>query len=163
MTHIVTTSMYEIMFDDGISLSFEEGWVFDLERLLVLITLIASHDLLGYDTIVHYHIVELAWIDILLYRTDEVYHFHIGSLSSLGHRIAYIDELGVCITESFAHADTEEIGHDGREEISRPDDDIVCFEDCVLGVGIQISRFSYEPCIDDVLIEIVRACEVIFI
>ena len=163
MADIVATSVDKVTFDDSVSLSFEERWIFYLEGFFVFFSFVSRDDILRDNAVIYDDVVEFAWVDVSFYSICEVDNLHIGSLSTLGHGITDIYELGICLTQSLAHTDTEEIGHYGCKEVSRSDDDIICFEYSIFSIGIQISLFSYEPCIDDILVNIMRASEVIFI
>ena len=96
MADVVSTSMDEVAFDDSISLSFEEGWVFYLERFFVFLSLVPCDDILRDDAIVHDDVVELAWFDVSLDCLNKINNLHIGCLSALGHGITDVDNL--CLT-----------------------------------------------------------------
>jgi hypothetical protein len=121
--------MYEITLDDGISFPFKDSVILDFEGFFILLAFIFGDDLFWYGTIIHYHIVELSWVDIALDRIDKVYDFHIGRLSTFGHCITDIDDFCIRLIEGFTHTFREEIGHYTRIEIARTDDDVVSFED----------------------------------
>lgn len=162
MSDIVSSSMDEVTFDDLVSLSYEEGRILDFEWFFPFLSFVFFYDLIGYDAIIHDHVVELSGVDIFLDSIYEVDHFHIRRLTTFGHSIADIDDLRMTPSEGSSHTDTEEIRDECREKISRSEDDIVCFEESLLSVRIQISYFTDEPGIDDILVDIMGSREVIF-
>ena len=162
MSDIVSTCMDEITFDDLVRFFFEEREILDLERVFPFFSLIFLDDLAWYGAIIYDDVVELAWVDILLDSIHEVDHFHIRGLSSFGHCIADVDDLRMTSFECSSHADTEEIRDECREEIPWSEDDIVCHEECFLCMGIEVSLFTDEPGIDDILVDIMGSGEVIF-
>ena len=135
----------------------------DLERIFILFYFVFEKGICIDMSIVDYSIVELARIDISLDSIDEVDHFHIGSLTSLGHCIADIDDLYFTFTEGFFHACAEQVGNYTRIEIARPDDDVVSIQDGFSGIGIDITLRPYEPGIGDILIDIMSPFSWIFI
>ena len=155
MANIVATCVDKITLYDFVRLSSELGMVFDIEWFFIFFLLVLHDDILGYCPIVHYYVVEFPWIYVFFYSIYEVDHFHIGCLTALGHSITDIDDFCSCLLQGLSHTNTEKVRYYSCEEISRPDDDIVCFEYGIFGIGIEIPLFSYEPCIDDILIEIV--------
>jgi hypothetical protein len=155
--------MHEITLDHFIRLRSKYALILDLEGFFIFLGFVLSDDIFGYDSVIYDHIVELAGIDISFYRIDKVYDFHIGRLATFGHRVTDIYDFCTCIVEGFTHTFREEIGYYARIEISGADDDIVSLEDSFMSEGIQVSFVTFEPGIDDILIDIMYTYKVIFI
>lgn len=154
MSDIVSRSVDEITFDHLVSFSAKEGWIFDFEWFFIFF-FILFYDIFGNLCAISDHVVELTWIDEFFDRVYEIDDFHIRRFPTFSHSITNVDDLSARFMECFTHPFREEIRDDARIEISRTDDDVVSIKNRLTSARIDIALVSFEPCIDDILVDIV--------
>ncbi len=154
MSDIVSRSVDEVTFDHLVSFSTKECWIFDFEWFFIFF-FIFFYDIFWNLSAICDDVVELTRIDKFFDRVYEIDDFHIGGLSTFGHSVTHVDDFSTRFMECFAHPFREEIRDDARIEISRTDDDIVSIKYRLTSARIDIAFISFEPCIDDILVDIV--------
>lgn len=153
----------DIALEDFIRLRLKESSFFDFERFFIFFCLILRDDFFADMTVIYDHVVEFSRVDVVLDRIDEINNFHIGRLATLRHRVTDIDDLGLGFIKGFTHPSGEEVRDDTRIEISRSNDDIVSIQDSLSCSRIEGSGIAFEPCLDDILVDIMRSSSGIFI